>query len=350
MRSAPKALIGLALALAAAACLTAVATHDTNAYFSDTKSGTFSGTLSPSYNVSATSGANGSVSPPSQTVSWGGNATVTVAPALGYHIATLLVDSVSIPATDTVVFTDVKANHTVSATFAINAYTIAPKAGPNGSISPSTTQTVTYGGKATFKITPSCGYHIATLLVDSVSVPATGTVVFTNVKANHTVAATFAATCPRTWTITASAGSGGSISPSSQTVDSGGDAIFKITPKCGYRIADVKVDGKSVGAVSSYTFTKVTANHTISATFAINTCSIVPKAGPNGTISPSTTQTVSYGGSATFKITPDARYRVADVKVDGKSVGAVSSYKFTNVTVNHAISATFTKSNSQGGD
>ena len=71
-----------------------------------------------------------------------------------------------------------------------------------------------------------------------------------------------------TYTITASAGSHGSISPSgSITVNQGSDKSFTITPDTGYQIDDVLVDGSSVGPVSSYTFTNVTENHTISATF-----------------------------------------------------------------------------------
>jgi len=101
------------------------------------------------------------------------------------------------------------------------------------------------------------------------------------------------------------------------------------------------VDGVSVGAVSSYTFSNVTANHTISASFALQSFVITPTAGAGGTITPGTPQTVSYGGSITFTITPNVGYRIADVLVDGVSVGAVSSYTFSNVTANHTISARF---------
>ena len=70
------------------------------------------------------------------------------------------------------------------------------------------------------------------------------------------------------YTITASAGSNGSISPSGNvTVNQGLDKSFTITPDTGYSIDDVLVDGSSVGAVSSYTFTNVTEDHTIYATF-----------------------------------------------------------------------------------
>lgn len=71
-----------------------------------------------------------------------------------------------------------------------------------------------------------------------------------------------------TYTITASAGNGGSISPSGKvSVNSGNDKAFTITADNGYRIKDVLVDGKSVGAVAFYSFEKVRTNHTISVVF-----------------------------------------------------------------------------------
>jgi uncharacterized membrane protein len=75
-----------------------------------------------------------------------------------------------------------------------------------------------------------------------------------------------------TYTITPSAGANGSISPSTvQTVTAGNDLTFTIAPASGYHVADVLVDSTSVGALTSYTFSKVAANHTISASFAANT-------------------------------------------------------------------------------
>lgn len=78
----------------------------------------------------------------------------------------------------------------------------------------------------------------------------------------------FALVKAQVFTIEASAGENGSISPSgSVAVVKDTDQTFTITPNSGYHIADVKVDGVSVGAVDTYTFHDVTANHTISATF-----------------------------------------------------------------------------------
>ena len=71
------------------------------------------------------------------------------------------------------------------------------------------------------------------------------------------------------YTITASAGTGGSISPSgSVSVREDTDKTFTITPDSGYHISDVLVDGKSVGAVTRYTFDNVQKRHTIEAIFA----------------------------------------------------------------------------------
>ena len=70
------------------------------------------------------------------------------------------------------------------------------------------------------------------------------------------------------YTITATAGEGGSITPAGEvSVKEGASQTFTITASEGYAIADVLVDGQSVGAVDSYTFENVTANHTIAAVF-----------------------------------------------------------------------------------
>ena len=75
-------------------------------------------------------------------------------------------------------------------------------------------------------------------------------------------------TVSSSFVIKANAGNGGIISPSGNvSVKRGDDQTFVINPVNGYRIADVIVDGKSVGAVSLYTFENVRANHTIEVVF-----------------------------------------------------------------------------------
>ncbi len=226
------------------------------------------------------------------------------------------------------------------------AYVITATAGANGTISPNGDVAVNEGASRTFTITPNTGHSIQDVTVDGASVGAVATYAFTNVTAPHTIAATFMATPPNTYTITATAGANGGISPSGAvTVNKGASQSFTITPNTGYSIQDVTVDGASVGAVATYAFTNVTAPHTIAATFILTppaTYTITATAGTGGTISPSGAVTVNSGANQTFTITPNAGYAVQDVVVDSTtSLGAVSTYTFTNVTAPHTITATF---------
>jgi type IV pilus assembly protein PilY1 len=145
------------------------------------------------------------------------------------------------------------------------------------------------------------------------------------------------------YTITASAGANGSISPSGPvTVSAGGSQAFSITPDGSYEILDVKVDGASVGAVSSHSFTGVSADHTITASFTLPGSHIITTvAGANGSISPAGPVSVASGGNQSFTIIPQPGYGVEDVLVDSVSVGAVGTYTFPNVTADHTIEAHF---------
>lgn len=150
---------------------------------------------------------------------------------------------------------------------------------------------------------------------------------------------------PTVCTITTSAGPNGTISPDSAMVNAGGTQTFSISPSAGYHIDDVLVDGASVGPVSTYTFDPVNGDHVISAVFSVNTYAISAVADGGGIISPSGSVSVAHGGSQSFTIRPETGYRVADVLVDGQSVGITNSYTFSSVTGSHTIRAIFETTN-----
>lgn len=77
-----------------------------------------------------------------------------------------------------------------------------------------------------------------------------------------------------------------------------------------------------------------------------NYYAIKAAAGAGGTISPSGNVSIREGRDQTFTITPDKGYAVSDVKIDGKSIGAVKSYTFENVSRTHTIEAIFMKASS----
>ncbi|MCX6723549.1 MAG: SBBP repeat-containing protein [Candidatus Staskawiczbacteria bacterium] len=111
-------------------------------------------------------------------------------------------------------------------------------------------------------------------------------------------------------TITATSGTNGTISPTGATTVNDGDSqTFTLTPSAHYHVSDVLVDSISVGAVSSYTFTNVTTDHTISATFAIDTFTVTASTvNSNGSITPAGTTTLNYGASQTYSISANDPY------------------------------------------
>lgn len=147
------------------------------------------------------------------------------------------------------------------------------------------------------------------------------------------------------YSIIATAGPNGTIAPSGTvSVLSGSDQSFTISPEPGYHIADVLVDGSSVGAVATYTFSDVADDHTISATFAIDTFVIAATASANGTITPEGNLSVEYGADQSFTMSPTGQGYLVDLFVDGASVGPQTSFTFSDVTANHTIFALFNDS------
>jgi hypothetical protein len=228
----------------------------------------------------------------------------------------------------------------VQDTLPATMYTIAATAGTGGTIAPSGSVSVNQGSSQTFTISANTGYHIANVTVDGVSLGPMSSYAFEAVQSDHTITVTVVSAGP--FSVTADAGVGGRIEPSGiVAVAEGGTATFLIEADANSHIAGVRVDGIWIGLVSSYSFTSVTANHTIEATFAADAYVVTASAGANGSISPSGAVTVDKSASQSFTITPDAGYHVADVVIDGASVGAVISYTVTNAQANHTIRATF---------
>ncbi len=219
--------------------------------------------------ITATAGSGGTISPTVAYVVSHGTQTFTIASNIGYHIVDVKVDNVSKGAIASYTFSNVIGDHTITASFAINTYTITATAGPGGAIFPSGGVTVNYGANQTFTITPNPGYHIADVVADVVSRGAITSYPFTNVTANHSITASFAANSSNAFIITAMSGTGGTITPSGAVpVSLGTGQTFTITPNSGYHTMDVQVDGVSQGTITSYPFNNVNNDHKITASFS----------------------------------------------------------------------------------
>jgi len=308
---------------------------------STANSNTITMSVLPNFTINATAGANGSIS--SQGISTfscdgTGSITYTITPNACWNVAAVTVDGVYQGTNDTYTFSNITANHTINVSFMQAVYFIDVSTLGNGSIT-SNSNSVPCGGNANFDIIPDPGYIISDVLVDFVSVGTVTSYSFTNVQSPHSIRAIFV---QDVFEIDATATAGGSISPPGITqVSSGGSQSYTITADPCFSIADVLVDGVSQGAISTYTFSDLSANHTISASFTQNgPYAITVTAGANGSITPGTGN-VNCGDNATYTITPSTCYHILDVIVDGVSQGAITSFTFTDVQADHSISATF---------
>ena len=142
--------------------------------------------------------------------------------------------------------------------------------------------------------------------------------------------------------VTAVSGNGEPVSINGQALSTGGSATVAI-PNSG--TTDIVV---GIGA-KTYTLTILrnsgTGGNQGGGGSGYSYYTITATAGTDGSISPSGDVSVREGRDQTFAITPDKGYAVANVKIDGKSIGAVKSYTFENVRRTHTIEVIFMKAN-----
>ena len=161
-----------------------------------------------------------------------------------------------------------------------------------------------------------------------------------------------------TLTILRNSGTGGGATSYTLTFDTnGGSTIAPITQDYGTAItapADPTKTGYTfAGWTPAIPTTMPAENMTIKAQWRYNGggssgysyYTIKTTAGAGGSISPSGSVSVREGRDQTFTITPDKSYAVSNVKIDGKSIGAVKSYTFENVSRTHTIEVIFMKAN-----
>ncbi len=258
--------------------------------------------------------------------------------------------------------------YTINIPKPIVKHTITATAGANGSISPSGKVEVVEGADQTFSITANEGYEIESLKVDGAAVSTAPSYTFTNVRAAHTIEATFKQK------ITVEKPSIGK-QPQNASVKAGEQATFtvaatgtdlkyqwQINRNDGNGFADIagadrasyttsavdkNCNGYKYQCVISNSAGSVTTNAaTLTVTEdvtppAVTKHIITATAGANGSISPSGKVEVVEGADQTFSITANEGYEIASLKVDGKTVNTAASYTFKNVTAAHTIEVTF---------
>lgn len=223
-------------------------------------------------------------------------------------------------------------------------YTVSATAGSHGNVTPSTPQVVTGGDDVLLIATPNDHHAVHEWVVDGTVVQTGGTTLtLSNVVADHTVSVSFSII---QHSVTPSAGSNGSISPGTvQTVNDGNSIVFTATPSTYYHVNQWSVDGSVVqSGGNDYTLSNVTDAHTVSVNFGITQYTVTPSAGSNGSISPSTPQTVNNGSTINFTATPNDDSTVKHWLVDGSIVQTGgTSFSLATITSAKSVSVVFKK-------
>ena len=224
-------------------------------------------------------------------------------------------------------------------------YTVTVSNDGNG-IGAASPSTAAAGTEITLSAEPKTGYHFKEWQVIS---PA-GLVItnnkFTMPDGNVEVKAIFEKDAPTEYTVTFD-GNGGTPSVGSMTTTDGKLASLPSASRRGSYSFDGWYTEKS-GGTEVTTATVFSANTTVYAHWTYtgngyNYYTIKATAGAGGSISPYGNVSVREGRDQTFTITPNKGYAVSNVKIDGKSIGAVKSYTFENVNRTHSIEVIFVK-------
>lgn len=236
----------------------------------------------------AITAVNGTVTknPDLETYMAGTSVILTPSPSANYHFVNWSGDA---SGSDNPLTVIMDANKAVTANFSINTYTLTYVAGDNGTITGSASQTVNHGASGT-EVTaiPNTNYHFVSWS-DGVLTPARTDL---NVTANLTLTATFAID---TYTLTYTAGANGTISGvSPQTVNFGANGSeVTAVPDAHYHFVSWS-DGVLTPARTEL---NVIANISVTANFAVDTFTLTYTAGPGGTITGTSPQTINYNES-----------------------------------------------------
>ncbi|CAK8725281.1 hypothetical protein KKHLCK_16320 [Candidatus Electrothrix laxa] len=137
-----------------------------------------------------------------------------------------------------------------------------------------------------------------------------------------------------------SAGTGGSIDSDTEQLLAHGETVsFTVTPDTGYSIDSVEGCGGSLND-NVYTVAPASADCTVTANFAINSYTVTPSTGDNGSISPDSPQAVDYGNTTSFTLTPDIGYGVDTVEGCGGTLTG-NTYTTGAITGDCEVTASF---------
>lgn len=213
----------------------------------------------------------GSVTEPAN-VQYGTNYTVKATPAKGYSFDGWYDEDGDLITRDTqFTLKNITTSRRITAYFSKSNYNVLVTCAPIDGGKISGAGNFNKGAKVTLSAEPANGYEFVAWIQDNNILSTDSKLEIKSLEKDYSIGASFRKKTAKTYTIGAAVNSGvGTISPDGiVNIEEGKSVVYVISPGKSYKISDVKVDGNSVGAVSSYQFNNVNGNHTIVASFAV---------------------------------------------------------------------------------
>ncbi|MFC2151738.1 choice-of-anchor Q domain-containing protein [Bacteroidota bacterium] len=323
------------------------------------------------FNVIATSNEGGTIDPMNAMVAYSDSIVFYIAPDEGKTVIAATYNGVDVfneleEAGDDFLFTvmNITEDGELNVIFGGYDYSVIATAGLGGNVTPTFSQ-VSSGANLTLTINCAASYQIETATYNGANVLSNivnagencYTYTATNISEDGAFNVTF---IPKTFSVTASANSGGTVTPASSTVSFGSGQVFTIIPMdygygvkaATYNDVDVFEELEKSGNQYTYRKTNIREDGEFEVTFGLIEYALIASGNTGGSVTPDTT-TVYHGSSQTFIITPNENFFVSsasynDVNVIEDFVESNDSYTYTVTDISDDGILIVTFSNSTG--
>jgi hypothetical protein len=319
---------------------------------------TFTTAPPPQYTITASSGTGGAISPSGSLVeNAGNNLTLTAYPNSNFAVNQWLVDGYIVQFGGiSYTLSNIQSSHSVQVTYMyiLPQYTIMVSSGTGGTISPSGSLIENAGNNLTLTAYPNSNYVVNQWLVDGNVMQSEGlSYTLSNIQTAHNVLVTFTYVPPQ-YTITASSGIGGAISPSGSLVENAGNnQAFTAFPNANYVVNQWLVDGNVVQSGDiSYTLFNIQTSHSVQVTFTYVPPDTTP---PTVTINNPTngqvlaTSSITVSGTANDPGNPSSGLASVSINTGASNEGTLANWQFA-VNLNPGQNSLIVAATDQAGN
>lgn len=275
----------------------------------------------------------------------GGNCTISASPNNNYVFKGWYEDGNVISNSGSFNVTNITSDRTIVAKFERNSCYIRTGVNDANGGSVTGSGSVAYGGRYTITAKANSGYVFAGFVENNKTISTASSIELNNVTSDRTITAVFnrekfnvnVSVNPQDTGRTEGGGK----------YNKGGKVELKAKAYDGYEFSGWSINGQIVSKDEKYTIDKIKNDINIVANFMKKNATTYKLtsgiANQGGSIVPSGDLVVAEGSSVTYNIAAAADYNITAVIVDGKNIGAASSYTFNNIRGGHTITASFEK-------